>query len=167
MAISYAEACRQILDGLRDGSFSLGTGGITSSENMAQIGGAPVSTGAGTTDAGTQRVVLPTDQSSIPTTVKQYAGVPSNFAVATADGTVFTLAAGEKGFIQNLDSADALAIKLGASASTSSFNFILNAGSAADDGRGASVQIDDWIGVVSVATMSGTGRYIAWKQAAA
>lgn len=99
-----------------------------------------------------------------PTTPKQSSGVPSNFAIATADGTVFTLAAGERGFIQNLDSADALAVKLGASASTTSFNFLLKAGAAADDGNGGFVQIDDWIGAVSVATMSGAGRYIAWKQ---
>lgn len=100
------------------------------------------------------------------TAPRQYAGVPSNFAVATADGTVFTLAAGEIGFIQNLDSADALAVKKGATASTSSFNFILPPGNAADDGKGGWVQIDDWVGVVSVATMTGTGRYIAYKQAA-
>lgn len=97
------------------------------------------------------------------TTPKQSSGTPSNFAVATSDGTVFTLAAGERGFIQNLDSADALAVKLGAAASTTSFSFILKAGSAADDGGGGFVQIDDWIGVVSVATMTGAGRYIAWK----
>lgn len=97
---------------------------------------------------------------------KQNTGVPSNFTVATADGTVFTLAAGEKGFIQNLDSADPLAVKLGASASTSSFNFILQPGAAADDGKGGSVTIDDWVGVVSVATITGTARYIAWKVAA-
>jgi hypothetical protein len=96
---------------------------------------------------------------------KQYTGTPSNFSVATADGTVFTLAAGEVGFIQNLDSADALAVKYGATASTSSFNFILPSGGAQDDGRGGSAVIDDWIGVVSVATMSGVGRYIAWKGA--
>lgn len=97
---------------------------------------------------------------------RQLTGVPSNFTVATADGTVFTLAAGEVGFIQNLDSADALAVKKGASASTSSFNFILAAGAAQDDGKGGFVTIDDWVGVVSVATMTGTGRYIAYKQAA-
>lgn len=94
---------------------------------------------------------------------KQYTGVPSSFSVATADGTVFTLAAGEIGFIQNLDSSDALAVKKGASASTSSFSLILSCGSAQDDGRGGSVTIDDWIGAVSVATMTGTARYIAYK----
>lgn len=99
--------------------------------------------------------------------VRQYAGVPSNFAVATADGTVFTLAAGEWGFIQNLDSADTLAVKLGASASTSSFNFLLACGSAQDDGKGGVAVIKDWVGAVSVATMTGTARYIAFKRAAA
>lgn len=136
----------------------------TSSENMTQVGGTAVDVNKGNAGNGTQRVVLATDQPGIAT--KQFTGVPSNFAVATADGTVFTLAAGEIGFIQNLDAADALAVKKGASASTSSFNFILPCGSAQDDGRGGSVQINDWVGVVSVATITGTARYIAWKQAA-
>lgn len=108
--------------------------------------------------AGTETPILSTAP-------KQFTGVPSNFTVATADGTVFTLAAGEKGFIQNLDSADALAVKLGASASTSSFNFLLACGAAQDDGKGGLVEIKDFVGVVSVATMTGTGRYIAWKEA--
>lgn len=95
---------------------------------------------------------------------KQMTGAPSNSTPATADATVFTLAAGEIGFIQNLDDA-ALAVKKGASASTSSFSFILSAGTAADDGKGGAVRIDDWVGVVSVAAMTGTARYIAWKQA--
>ena len=96
----------------------------------------------------------------------QYAGVPSNFSVGTTDTTVFTLAAGEIGFIQNLDDA-ALAVKKGASASTSSLSFILQAGSAADDGQGGAIRIDDWIGAVSVAAMAGSPRYIAWKQSVA
>ena len=94
---------------------------------------------------------------------KQTAAVPSAFEVATADGTVFTLAEGERGFIQNLDDA-ALAVKLGASASTSSFSMILQAGTAADDGKGGFVMIDDFVGAVSVAAMTGSARYIAWKQ---
>lgn len=126
---------------------SLGTAG-TASSNVLTVQGIA----SGTT--------LP-----VTNTTKQLTGMPSNFAVATADGTVFTLAAGEIGFIQNLDSADALAVKKGASASTSSFSFILPCGLAADDGKGGIVIIDDWVGAVSVATMTGTGRYIAWKQA--
>lgn len=96
---------------------------------------------------------------------KQYAGVPSNFTPATADATVFTLAAGEMGFIQNLSADAPLAVKKGASASTGSFSFILNACTVQDDGKGGSVMIDDFIGAVSVAKIAGTGRYIAWKEA--
>lgn len=128
---------------------------VNSTENMAEVGGNPVATGSGAPSDGSQRVTP---------TINQYSGAPSNFTVGTTDATVFTLAAGEIGFIQNLDDA-ALAVKKGASASTSSFSLILGAGSAADDGKGGSVQIDDWIGVVSVAAMAGSPRYIAWKQA--
>lgn len=82
---------------------------------------------------------------------------------ATADATVFTLAAGEKGVIQNLSADAPLAWKYGATASTSSFNGVLNCGSVADDGKGGMIVIDDWVGVVSVAKISGTARYIAFK----
>lgn len=71
----------------------------------------------------------------VPVSQKQYTGVPSSFAFRTANETVFTLAAGERGFIQNCDDA-ALAVKLGAGASATSLSFILAAGTAADDGRG-------------------------------
>jgi hypothetical protein len=96
---------------------------------------------------------------------KQYAGVPSSFAIRTADGTVFTLAAGEIGFIQNLSADAPLAVKLGASASTTSLNFILKASTAASDGTGGATAINNWIGVVSVAKMTGTASYLAYKQA--
>lgn len=99
-------------------------------------------------------------------TGKQFTGVPSSFALQSADQTVFTLAAGEVGFIQN-HSADApLAVKYGASASTISLSFILKACTAAADGSGGAVRIDNWQGVVSVAKMAGTASYSAWKQAA-
>lgn len=104
------------------------------------------------------------ESGSASTAVKQYTGAPSTFTIGTSDATVFTLAAGEVGFIQNLDDA-ALAVKKGASASTSSLSFILAAGTAADDGKGGAVEIKDWVGAVSVAAMSGSPRYIAWKQA--
>ncbi len=96
---------------------------------------------------------------------KQYTGVPSSFTIQTADQTVFTLAAGEKGFIQNLSADAPLAVKKGATASTTSLNFILAASTSASDGTGGAVSIDDWIGVVSVAKMAGTASYLAWKQA--
>jgi len=100
---------------------------------------------------------------NIQTFDSQSAAAPSTFTIATADGTVFTLARGEVGFIQNLDDA-ALAVKLGASASTTSLNMILQAGTAADDGKGGFTYITDYVGAVSVAAMSGTARYIAWKR---
>jgi hypothetical protein len=93
----------------------------------------------------------------------QSSNVPSNFTVGTTDSTVFTLAQGDVGFIQNLDDA-ALAVKLGSAASTTSFSFLLQAGAAADDGKGGFVKIDDYIGVVSVAAMTGSPRFIAWKR---
>jgi hypothetical protein len=80
----------------------------------------------------------------------------------TADGQVLNLAVGEKGFIQNLDDA-AVYVKYGTGASSSSFNFVLAAGSAANDGLGGSKEINDWIGVVSIAAATGSPRVIAWK----
>lgn len=97
---------------------------------------------------------------------QQSAAAPSTDAIATADATVFTLAMGEVGFIQNLDDA-ALAVKLGASASTTSLSLILQAGTATDDGKGGFTYITDYVGPVSVAAMTGTARYIAWKRARA
>lgn len=100
------------------------------------------------------------------TKVKQLAGVPSSSSILTADGTVFTLAAGEIGFIQVLSADAPLAVKLGAGASTTSLNFVLAKGTGASDGTGGAHRIDYWIGVVSVAKMTGTSSYLAWKQAA-
>lgn len=91
----------------------------------------------------------------------QYATVSTSDPV-TANGTVFTLAAGEKGFIQNLDDA-AVYVKLGAGASSSSFNLVLKAGTAANDGNGGSVAFEDWIGPVSIAAATGDPRVAAWK----
>ena len=97
------------------------------------------------------------------TTTKQSAAAPSNASIATANTTVFTLAEGERGFIQNLDDA-ALAVKYGASAATNSFHLILKAGTAANDGTGGTLLIENYIGEVSVCAMTGTASYMAWKQ---
>ena len=94
----------------------------------------------------------------------QSAAAPSNSTIGTANATVFTLAKGEVGFIQNLDDA-ALAVKLGASASTTSFSMILQAGDAASDGKGGFTYITDYTGPVSVCALTGTASYIAWKRA--
>lgn len=93
----------------------------------------------------------------------QSGAAPDNYTIGTSDGTVFTLSAGQVGFIQNLDDA-ALAVKLGASASTTSLSMILQASSAADDGKGGLTYITDYTGVVSVKAMSGSPRYIAWAR---
>jgi hypothetical protein len=83
----------------------------------------------------------------------------------TANGTAFTLAANEVGNIQNCDDA-ALYVKLGASASATDFNWVLKAGTAADDGTGGSIRINDWIGVVSIFAATGSPRAAAFKLSA-
>jgi hypothetical protein len=96
------------------------------------------------------------------TEAKQSSTAPSNFAVATSEATVFTLSAGERGFIQNLGT-DPLKVKLGASAATNSYSMILNGCTVDDDGTGGSHFIDYFAGAVSVYS-EGNARYIAWKQ---
>jgi len=110
--------------------------------------------GAGGSGGGLPVVVTPT----------QYA-TSSNATAGTTTQTVFTLAANEVGYIQNLAAA-ALYVKLGASGSTSSFNLILPACGVANDGTSPLLRIPDWIGAVSVIAASGTARYIAYKLSA-
>lgn len=83
--------------------------------------------------------------------------------MGTADATVFTLAKGEVGFVQNLNT-EALALKQGADATTADFSMILQAGAAQDDGKGGFIYLTDYVGPVSLASMSGEARYIAWKR---
>lgn len=99
----------------------------------------------------------------IQTKAFQTEAVPSTGMPVTSDGTVFTLAAGEVGFIQNLDDA-AVYVKLGASASASDFSFVLKAGSAANDGLGGHAAIPDYVGAVSIAAAAGSPRVAAWKR---
>lgn len=94
----------------------------------------------------------------------QSGALPSNYTIGTANATVFTLSPGEVGVIQNLDDA-ALAVKLGAGASSTSLSFVLPAGAAADDGTSPPIYITDYTGPVSVAAMTGSPRFIAWKRA--
>lgn len=97
---------------------------------------------------------------SVSTSSKQTANPPSTAAISTSAGTVFTLAAGEVGFIQNLDT-DTLFVRREAGASTTQFHYALRGGTAPDDGIGGTVTISDHIGPVSVA--GSTPRFIAWK----
>lgn len=143
-----------------------GGSGAVSAATQRTVLAADVALPAGTNILGKVGIDQATPGSTNGVQQKQYAGVPSSFTIGTTDQTVFTLATSEIGFIQNLDDA-ALAVKKGASATISSFSFILPAGTAQDDGKGGAICIDDWVGVVSVAAMSGSPRYISWKQAAA
>jgi hypothetical protein len=147
-----------------------GGGAVTIADGADVVEGTladSVSSAGGTGSISAKLRRLTTDIDAIKTNtavLKQYAGVPSTFTISTTDNTtVFTLAAGEVGFIQNLDAADALGVKFGASPTTSSLSFILPCGVAADDGRGGQVRIDNWTGAVSVISMTGSPRYIAWK----
>jgi len=99
----------------------------------------------------------------IQTRAFQTEAVPSTGTPVTSDGTVFTLAAGEVGFIQNLDDA-AVYVKLGSSASASDAHYLLQAGDAANDGKGGYVSITDYIGAVSIAAAAGNPRVLAWKR---
>lgn len=93
----------------------------------------------------------------------QSGAAPSNYTIGTADETVFTLSPGQVGYVQNLDT-DPLAVKLGTGAATNSFSMILQAGTAASDGKGGFVYITDYTGPVSVKAMTGTASYIAWSR---
>lgn len=132
-----------------------GGGSGASDVNLAEVSGVAIALGATTPAA------------SLPVTQSQSSSVPTNtagtpFTALTTDGDVFTLAAGQKGFIQNLDDV-VLNVKLGTGASTSSFSMKLKAGTAADDGTGGYTIINDWVGVVSVAAATGSPRFVAWK----
>ena len=83
---------------------------------------------------------------------------PSNSTPITSAANI-TLTTGQRLFIQNLDT-DALFVKRGSGASSSSFHYVLQGGGAADDGTGGAILIDDYIGVVSFAGT--TVRYNAW-----
>lgn len=91
----------------------------------------------------------------IPTTSRQYTTVTNS--IKTSDGLAFTLAAGQKAFIQNWDDA-AVYVKMGTGASASDATFILKAGTAANDGNGGSAVIDDFVGSVSIAAAAGSPR---------
>ncbi len=70
-------------------------------------------------------------------------------SIAVADGNVGTIAAGQKMTLQNCGTA-AVYVKRGTGASSSSFNWVLSACAAADDGLGGSCEIADFVGVISI-----------------
>lgn len=70
-------------------------------------------------------------------------------SIVTSDGSAGTIAAGGKMTLQNCGTA-AVYVKRGTGASSSSFNWILSACTAQDDGLGGSCEISDFEGIVSI-----------------
>lgn len=111
---------------------------------------------------GEVRRVIPVDANGaslnatgVPTVSRQYTAVTNT--IVTANGTAVTIAAGQKAFLQNWDDA-AVYVRCGGGASDSNASFILKAGTAANDGNGGSVMIDDFVGVVSILAAAGSPR---------
>ena len=88
-----------------------------------------------------------TPQGSLSPSQQQYSTATAS--IATTDSTVGTITAGGKMTLQNCGTA-AVYVKRGAGASSSSFNWILNACTAQDDGLGGSCEITDFVGPISI-----------------
>jgi len=95
----------------------------------------------------------------VATVAAQVSAAPSSSAIITTAADI-VLAAGNVLRIQNLDT-DPLFVKRGTGASTTSANYVLAGGTGADDGKGGTLVIADFVGTVSFAGT--TPRYLAWK----
>lgn len=95
--------------------------------------------------------------SSVATIPLQF-NTQNNFSISGTAQTVFTLTSGSAGFVRNLD-INPLYVKFGTSGNSISFSDILFGGSITGDGKGGYINIDNWVGPVSV---SGN-QYIAYK----
>lgn len=96
---------------------------------------------------------------SVTSAAKQFSTAPSNSAPITSAADI-TLVAGDVLTVQNLGT-NALFVRRGTGATSSLFNYTLQAAGVADDGTGGAIVIDDFVGVVSFAGT--TVRYNAWK----
>lgn len=97
---------------------------------------------------GTQNVAGENGVSaSLPILPKQYGTATPSIAVA--DGPVGAILAGGKMTLQNCGAA-AVYVKRGIGASSTSFNWVLSACTAPDDGLGGSCEIADFVGQVSI-----------------
>ena len=94
---------------------------------------------------------------------EQYTTVTRGTSPTTSGGTIATLALGDKVTIQNLNTS-ALFVKKGASAAADSYDYVLAAGDANDDGKGGVIDIKDFVGVISV--YGSTYRFVWHKSAA-
>lgn len=111
------------------------------SARVVLLGGVDPTTG-GVVTGGSSSASVPVSVSE-----RQYSTAAESIAVA--DGVVGSIAAGGKMTLQNCGAA-AVYVKRGAGASSSSFNWVLSACTAPDDGLGGSCEIADWIGQVSI-----------------
>lgn len=85
----------------------------------------------------------------------------SNTPIVSGSATAIDANSARIGWsIQNLGTST-LFVKLGASASLSSFHYALKGGSANDDGNGASISQMDGVVYTGIITVAGTPRYIA------
>ncbi len=89
---------------LPTGSNVIGALVANQSVNVSQINGVVVSTGSGTTGTGVQRVVLPADQSAIPTTQS------GSWTVSTTSASIATYSAAAIGFIPAAAATDIFTI---------------------------------------------------------
>jgi hypothetical protein len=80
----------------------------------------------------------------------QTTAAPSTAAITTTAGDLFTLAAGEHAFLQNLG-PNPVFVRRATGASTSAFHYVLAGSGALDDGTGGALRITDHLGVLSVA----------------
>ena len=83
--------------------------------------------------------------------------VASRSGIITSAGTLLAVNTERRGLIiQNLNGTDPLFVKFGSGASTSSFDIILKAGSANDDGLGGTISYDvlSYRGIITIAGTS-------------
>ena len=89
----------------------------------------------------------------------------SNFTISGTNGTALLANANrEELYVQNL-ATGALYVKYGASAHSSSFNFVLAGNTAANAGDGGSLSDLNYTGIVSVSGANAiTPSYITWER---
>ena len=85
------------------------------------------------------------------------AGIP---AISVSNGTVATLAGGERLMLQNLEATNQLYVRLGGTASATVFHFVIPGNTGAKDGSSPPMMVENWIGIVSVFS-AGTPSYMA------
>lgn len=107
------------------GTVTANQGGAPWSSNTTQLAGTAIAVNAGTASAGTQRVVIASDQTSIPFETVANASVPGAVTASTSNNTAFASNPAAKGRILYNASGRNVYLKFGATASTTSFTTII------------------------------------------